>query len=124
MSYGPDDERSLMSKLSDTAEAFATDSSSFVGPMQVCIIFITLFRQISNKTKQTLKGPALPPIAFREVFYRIFLVRLTYPEIGALMSVMDEAGTGSIDGTKFMNAFFRLGKRITIHCALALTLCL
>jgi len=92
MSFGPEDEKSLMKKLSALSENFAVDSSSFVGPMQ------------------SLKGPALPPIAFKEVFYRIFLVRLTFPEIGALMSVLDEAGTGSIDGTKFMNAFFRLGR--------------
>ena len=92
MSFTPDDERSLMNKIMDISEAFATDSSSFVGPMQA------------------FKGPALPPIAFKEVFYRIFLTRLTFPEIGALMSVLDEQGTGSIDGSKFMKAFLRLGR--------------
>jgi hypothetical protein len=59
---------------------------------------------------QAFKGPALPPVAFREVFYRVFLVRLTFPEIGALMSVLDEGGTGTIDGNQFMNSFFRLGR--------------
>ena len=59
---------------------------------------------------QALKGPAMPPTAFKEVFYRIFLVRLTYPEVGALMSVIDESGTGVIDGKKFANLFYKLGK--------------
>lgn len=92
MNYGPDDEKSLLEKISKISEIFATDSSSFVTAMQA------------------FKGPALPPIAFREVFYRVFLVRLTFPEVGVLMNIMDEGGTGSIDGTKFMNAFFRLGR--------------
>jgi len=92
MAFTPDDELSLMKKIMDISEAFATDSSSFVGPMQA------------------FKGPALPPIAFKEVFYRIFLVKLTFPEVGALMSVLDEQGTGSIDGSKFMKAFLRLGR--------------
>ena len=51
----------------------------------------------------------MPPTAFKETFYRIFLVRLTYPEIGALMSVVDDNGTGVIDGKKFANMFFKLG---------------
>ena len=92
MAFGPEDERSLMEKITKISEDFATDSSSFVGPMQA------------------FKGPALPPVAFKEVFYRIFLTRLTYPEIGALMSVLDEQGTGSIDGSKFLKAFLRLGR--------------
>lgn len=92
MAFTSQDELTLMQKIMKISEAFATDSSSFVGPMQA------------------FKGPALPPIAFKEVFYRIFLTRLTFPEIGALMSVLDEQGTGSIDGSKFLKAFLRLGR--------------
>lgn len=92
MQFTEEDEASMLTKLRDIAQKFAIDSSSFVGPMQ------------------SLKGPALPPNAFKEIFYRIFQVKLTYPEIGALFSVLDEAGSGVMDGRKFCNAFFRLGR--------------
>jgi hypothetical protein len=35
MTYGPEDVDSLLKKIKDLSEKFATDSSSFVGPMQV-----------------------------------------------------------------------------------------
>jgi hypothetical protein len=108
MNFGPDDEKSLLAKISQLSEVFATDSSSLVASMQVR--FTLLVRPLFSLCSQAFKGPALPPLAFREVFYRVFLVRLTYPEIGALMSVLDEGGTGTLDGTKFMNSFFRLGR--------------
>ena len=69
---------------------------------------------------QAFKGSALPPVAFREVFLRVFLVKLTYPEIGALLSVFDEMGTGTIDGHKFLNAFYRLGEYSTFLCSIVM----
>lgn len=32
------------------------------------------------------------------------------------MSVIDDSGTGSIDGKKFCNAFFRLGNYLCVYC--------
>lgn len=49
-------------------------------------------------------------MAFREVFGRIFLSRLSFAEMGALLSIVDETGTGFIDGATFVKMFYKLGK--------------
>jgi hypothetical protein len=43
------------------------------------------------------------------VFYRIFLLKLSYPEVGALLSYIDESGTGFVDGPTFVKMFYKLG---------------
>lgn len=56
-----------------------------------------------------MKNTALPPVAFKEVFHRIFLSRLSFPEMGALLSIVDETGIGLIDGPIFVKMFYKLG---------------
>lgn len=86
------DEESLLNKIRTVGQNFAVDSASMIEPLQ------------------SFKGPALTPSAFREVFYRVFHIKLTYPELGVLLSIYDDPGIGSIDGSKFLGSFFRLGR--------------
>ena len=92
LSFIKADEESLLAKIRRVGQNFAVDSASMIEPLQ------------------SFKGPALSPAAFREVFYRVFHVKLSYPELGVLLSVYDEVGVGSIDGGKFLSSFFRLGR--------------
>ena len=85
------DEVSVLRKVREVAQNFAVDSASYVEPMQA------------------FKGPAMFPVAFREVFRRIFGIKLTYPEIGVLLTIYDVGGNGTIDGSLFVNSIFRLG---------------
>merc|ERR1711871_692415 len=86
------DEKSLLAKIRQCAQNFAVDSNSYMEPLQ------------------GFKGSALLPSSFKELFYRVFGVKLTYPECGVLLSIYDDAGIGSIDGPKFLKSFLRLGR--------------
>jgi len=92
LSFIKPDEESCLGKLRHSAQVFAVDSSSYIEPLQA------------------FKGPAMTARAFREIFRRIFNIKLTYPEVGVVMSIFDESGIGSIDGPKFLNAFVRLAR--------------
>jgi Ca2+-binding EF-hand superfamily protein len=86
------DEESVLKKLRIAAQAFAVDSASYLDLLQA------------------YKGPAMLPVAFKEVFRRVFQTKLSFPEVGVLLGIFDETGVGSIDGSKFLKAFFRLGR--------------
>jgi Ca2+-binding EF-hand superfamily protein len=92
LSFIKPDEESCLNKLRLAAQKFAVDSSSYIDSLQ------------------GFKGSAMTGRAFRELFRRIFNMKLTYPEVGVVMSIFDEAGIGSLDGPKFLNAFMRLGR--------------
>lgn len=97
LNYSFKDEDSLMKKLRTAARKFAIDSSSYIEAIQ------------------QIKGTALPPVAFREVYGRIFLTRLTYPEMGALLSIIDESGLGLVDGDTFVKMFYKLGEYLSFR---------
>ncbi len=90
LKYTTEDENSFLLKLRKAAQEYAVDSSSFVEPLKA------------------FKGPALNGKAFRETFYRVFLIRFSFAEIGVIMNMLDFNGTGVIDGPRFLNWFYKL----------------
>lgn len=91
--FTKDDERTFLEKIRKAAQDYATDSSSFVDPLQ------------------GYKGPSLGSKAFKELFQRIFMVKLNYPEVGVIMSLLDSNNSGVIDGPKFLNWFYKLARK-------------
>jgi hypothetical protein len=58
-----------------------------------------------------MKNKAFPPAAFREIFYRIFLMKLSYPEVGVLLQLLGGDGPSRcIDGQSFVKLFYKLGE--------------
>ena len=92
--YSAADEAGFMRKLRQAAQDYAVDSAALQEPLQA------------------FKGPALSPLAFREIFGRIFGTKNkpTFPEMGVLLSILDNAGTGTLDGPRFLNWFYKLGR--------------
>ena len=88
--YGEEDEVSLLDKIRHAAQEYAVDSALYMEGMQ------------------GFKGPALPPNKFRELFAKIFNIKFTYPEIGVLLSILDLGGIGTLDGTRFLNWFYKI----------------
>jgi Ca2+-binding EF-hand superfamily protein len=88
--YTEADEASLLDNIRHAAQEYAVDSALYMDGMQ------------------GFKGPALPPDKFRELFAKIFNIRLSFPEIGVLLSILDLGGIGSLDGTKFLNWFYKI----------------
>lgn len=87
------DEATFMAKLRKAAKLYAFDSAALQEPLQA------------------FKGPALNPLAFRDIFSRVFSsIKLTFPEVGVLLSILDTAGVGSLDGPRFLNWFYKLGR--------------
>jgi len=62
---------------------------------------------------QAIKAVTMTPGVFRDAFHRIFLVHLSFPEIGALINALDESSYGVVDGAKFVTALYKLGKCVT-----------
>lgn len=91
--YTKTDEVSFMKKLRSSAQDYAVDSAALQEPLQA------------------FKGPALTPLAFREIFGRIFHKnKFSFPEMGVLLSILDSSGTGTLDGPRFLNWFYKLGR--------------
>jgi Ca2+-binding EF-hand superfamily protein len=88
------DELSCLEKLKAAVREYTIDSAPFIPLLQ------------------GFKGPALAPEKFRDLFYRIFNVRFTYPEIGVLLSILDNTGLRIIDGTKFLNWFYKISRKM------------
>jgi Ca2+-binding EF-hand superfamily protein len=88
------DELSCLEKLKTAVREYTIDSAPFIPLLQ------------------GFKGPALAPEKFRDLFYRIFNVRYTYPEIGVLLSILDNTGLRIIDGTKFLNWFYKISRKM------------
>ena len=86
------DEESLLKKLKLAIQIFLKNTASFIEALQ------------------GFKGPALAPVAFKELFYRVFGIKLTYPELGVLLNLYDDNSLGSIDGGQFLNSFFKVSR--------------
>ena len=84
LKFTVDDEKSFLSKIRHAAQEYAIDSASMQEPLQA------------------FKGPALNAVAFIDICRRIFHgLKFTHSEVGVLLSILDQAGTGSIDGPRF-----------------------
>ena len=55
------------------------------------------------------EGEAMLPHVFKEQLKRVFNIRLSPPELGALMSYFDKDGDGSVNCAEFLIQFFRTG---------------
>ena len=87
------DEVTFLTKLRKAAKLYAFDSAALQEPLQA------------------FKGPALTPLAFRDIFSRVFTsIKFTFPEVGVLLNILDTAGVGSLDGPRFLNWFYKLGR--------------
>ena len=94
LGFTTEDEESLMKKLAMIGEKFAVDNASYLYHLKV------------------FKGPAMNAAAFQTTFFRIFLVKISYAEIGALMDLVNPAMAKLrvMDGHKFINILLRLGR--------------
>jgi hypothetical protein len=94
LSFTEEDEISLMEKLAEIGEKFAIDNASYLYHLKV------------------FKGPAMNFAAFQTTFFRIFLVKVTPAEVGALMYLVNPtmAHLRVMDGHKFINVLLRLGR--------------
>jgi hypothetical protein len=91
LKYNEEDEASFLVKIRKAAQKFAVDSHAYAEKLQA------------------FKGPAMFPMAFREIFYNVFHIRMTYPEMGVMCSILDSSGTLALDGPKFLNWLYKLG---------------
>jgi hypothetical protein len=89
-----EDENSMFLKLKEACKEYAIDSAPYIDRIQ------------------SFKGPALPPDKFRELFYQIFNVRFTFPEIGVLLSILDTTNLRVVDGSKFLNWFYKISRKL------------
>jgi Ca2+-binding EF-hand superfamily protein len=55
------------------------------------------------------EGEAMLPHVFKEQLKRVFNIRLSPPELGALMSYFDKDGDGYVNCSEFLIQFFRTG---------------
>jgi Ca2+-binding EF-hand superfamily protein len=94
LAFTQDDEVSLMEKLADIGQKFAIDNASYLYHLKV------------------FKGPAMNFAAFQTTFFRIFLVKITPAEVGALMNLVNPtmAALRVMDGHKFISVLLRLGR--------------
>lgn len=100
LTFTTEDETNALKKLRSAAVEYAADSSSFVEPLK------------------EFKGIVLSPASFRDSFNRIFMIRFTLPEVGAMLHYLEPSGNSIVDGHTFLKAFFKLG------ALLVLALCL
>lgn len=56
------------------------------------------------------KGPNLPPDKFRELFAKVFGIKLSFPEVGILLHIIDTGGSVTVSGTRFLNWFYRMSR--------------
>lgn len=92
LTFTDQDEESCLIKLKEATKEYATDSAPFQEPLQ------------------GFKGPALPPDKFRDLMYRIFQVKFTMPEMGFMLSLLDQSGLGVFDGRRFITWFYKLAR--------------
>lgn len=93
LQFSNQDEQSCAAKVKHIVREYTVDSSPYQDGMQ------------------GFKGAALPPDKLRDLLYNIFGVKLTFPEVGVLLSIMDDdAGLGVFDGPKFIKWFYRLSR--------------
>ncbi|CAE7718908.1 unnamed protein product, partial [Symbiodinium microadriaticum] len=84
------DFQSAIQKLTDAATKYDRSTAGAVG-------------------LDAFEGEAMLPHVFKEQLKRVFNIRLTPPELGALMSYFDKDRDGSVNCAEFLIQFFRTG---------------
>ncbi len=56
------------------------------------------------------KGPALPAGKFQDLFKQVFSIKLTFPELGVLLGILDVSGIGTFDGNRFLTWLYRIAR--------------
>lgn len=92
LQYTDADENTCVEKMKEAAREYAIDSGPYIEKLQ------------------GFKGPALPPDKFRELFYNIFNVKFTFPELGVLLSILDHSNLRVFDGPRFLNFFYKISR--------------
>ena len=69
----------------------------------------TMYHKSPDDKLDAFESESLPPHVFKEQLKLAFNVKVSMPELGALMSYYDPAGKGSVHSKDFLNAFLRLG---------------
>jgi hypothetical protein len=90
--FGPRDEESFSRKLIEAVGKYTRNPASYVGCMN------------------PFRGTNFGLEAFKEVFSRTFLVSFSSKECAVLLSAFDAIGSGTIDGSRFLNSFYRLAR--------------
>jgi hypothetical protein len=94
LAFEDSDIETLMVKLNEAAQKFCIDNGAYL------------------EYFQPLKGPCKTPAALRDIFYRAFLIRLTLPEIGALIHYINPELEREhlVNGNKFLTSFMKLSR--------------
>jgi hypothetical protein len=92
--HDDNDAITLLEKLKKVSKLYALDSAAYVTSIQC------------------FKGPPNSAPSFRDSFYRIFLVRLSFGELGVLAGILNPklAESNLIDGSSFLTSFYRLAR--------------
>jgi hypothetical protein len=95
LQFNNETRKTLIEKLRDASFTYAVDNSSFIAPLQM------------------MKGSALSAHTFRDIFYKTFMIRMTMPEIGVLIDVLDPklAAEHLVSGDKFLKGFFKMASK-------------
>lgn len=71
---------------------------------------VASFNDLGKLDFSGFKKEALEPYAFRQQLERLFNVKLTDAELGALVTLFDRNGDGRISHIEFVHDFFKIGK--------------
>lgn len=86
------------------------DQETFLIKMKKAATSYAIDSAIYNDGIQGFKGPAMPPGIFKDLFNRIFSEKMSLPEVGVLLEILDTGGNGTIDGGKFLSWFYKLSR--------------
>ena len=95
LQFNNETRKTLIEKLRDASFTYAVDNSSFIAPLQM------------------MKGSALSAHTFRDLFYKTFMIRMSMPEIGVLIDLLDPklAAEHLLSGEKFLKGFFKMARK-------------
>jgi len=68
-----------------------------------------MYHKSPSDTLDAFEAESLAPHIFKEQLKLAFNIKVTMPELGALMSYFDPKGKGSVHSKDFLNSFLRLG---------------
>ena len=88
--YTQSDLDSCMRKLTDAAVKYDRNSAGAVG-------------------LDAFEGAEMTPVVFKEQLKRVFNIRLSPPELGAMMHYFDRDGDGTVNCSEFVIQFFKRG---------------
>ncbi|CAM9433698.1 unnamed protein product [Scytosiphon promiscuus] len=89
-SFDENDRESAMEKISDAASRYDKNHPSCLG-------------------LDAFEGALMPPHIFKEQLKRVFGLKLSPGELGAMMQEFDKDGDGTVNCSEFLLTFFRIG---------------